>query len=68
MNKSHVKGTWNDAKGRVKEEVGHASGNDRLAGEGVMDRIKGNVQKGFGDAKDAIKEGVDKLLDKRKGH
>ncbi len=45
MNKSHVKGTWNDAKGRVKEEVGHASGNDRLAGEGVMDRIKGNVQK-----------------------
>lgn len=68
MNNEHVKGTLNHVKGRVKEEVGHATGNHSMAGEGVIERVKGKIQQGMGDLKDAIKKGVDTVLshDKKK--
>jgi uncharacterized protein YjbJ (UPF0337 family) len=62
MNNDHVKGKWNEVKGKVKEEVGHVTGNKSQAAEGVADQLKGKVQKGLGDAKDALKKGVDKVL------
>lgn len=64
MNTKHVKGTYNEVKGRIKEEVGHATGNSKLESEGVVDRVKGSLQKGFGDVKDAVKKGVDTVLEK----
>lgn len=64
MNKNHAKGTWNETKGKIKEEVGHATGNNRMASEGVGDQVKGKIQRGFGDVKDKVKEVVDKVLDK----
>ena len=63
---SHAKASWNETKGKVKEEIGHATGNDRLAGEGVVDQIKGKIQRGIGNAKDAIKKSVDNFLEKDK--
>lgn len=68
MNNEHVKGTINQAKGRAKEEVGHLTGNNSMAGEGVIDRVKGKIQQVGGDLKDAIKKGVDSVLshDKKK--
>lgn len=62
MNNQHVKGTVNQVKGRVKEEVGHATGNDKMAAKGVADRVLGSIQNGLGDLKDAVKAGVDKVL------
>lgn len=62
MNNSHVKGTVRDIKGRVKENVGHATGDASLAGEGVVDRVKGKIEKSFGDLKDAVKSGIDRAL------
>lgn len=62
MNANHVKGGVNDVKGRVKEEVGHAVGNDTLAGEGVLDQVKGKIQSTLGDVKDAVKGAVDRVL------
>ena len=64
MKSKHVKGTFNEVKGEVKEDLGHAAGNDKLAGEGVVDRAKGKVQNAFGDIKDAVKSGVDKVLNR----
>lgn len=66
MNEKHVKGGVNEVKGRVKEEIGHATGNDSLAGEGILDRVKGKVQTAVGDLKDTVKEGIDKVLGDRK--
>ena len=63
MNTEHIKGTVKQIKGRVKEEVGHKTGNDSLVGEGVIDRVKGKLQKGYGDLKDSVKRGVDNMLD-----
>lgn len=62
MNKDHVKGKWNEVKGKAKEEIGHISGNEEQAAEGVADQIKGKLQKGLGDVKDAVKKGVDSIL------
>jgi uncharacterized protein YjbJ (UPF0337 family) len=63
MNDQHAKGTWNEVKGTVKENVGHSLGDSKTEAEGIGDRIKGKVQKGLGDVKDAVKRGVDKVLD-----
>ncbi len=62
MNKDKIKGNWKITKGRVKEEVGHATGNTSTETEGVADQIKGRIQKGIGKAKDAFKKGVDAVV------
>ena len=62
MNNDHAKSKVNEVKGRIKEEVGHAVGDNKLAGEGVLDRVKGKIQEGLGDVKDAVKSTVDKVL------
>ncbi len=66
MNNEHVKGAWNDIKGKVKEDVGHATGNTKTEGEGIADQLKSKVQTGLGDAKDAVKRGIDKMLNGNK--
>ena len=46
MHKDEIKGAAKDAAGSVKEGVGKATGNDKLAAEGAADRVAGKVQKG----------------------
>jgi uncharacterized protein YjbJ (UPF0337 family) len=55
-----IKGTANEAVGNIKQGVGKATGNDKLRAEGKAQEVKGDVQKKVGDAKDAVKKGVDK--------
>ncbi|MCP9494641.1 MAG: CsbD family protein [Pyrinomonadaceae bacterium MAG19_C2-C3] len=50
-NDDEVKGTWDKAKGAVKENVGHAVGDEQLEAEGQADRASGNVQDAYGEAK-----------------
>jgi uncharacterized protein YjbJ (UPF0337 family) len=66
MNKNHAKATWNETKGKMKEDFGHATGNDQMAGEGVADQIKGKIQRGIGNVRDAVKKSVDNFLAKDK--
>jgi uncharacterized protein YjbJ (UPF0337 family) len=56
MNKEHVKGAADKAKGAVKETVGKAVGNDRLRAEGEIDKAKGDLHNVAGDVKDAVKK------------
>ncbi len=44
------------AKGKIKQAVGNATGNDQLAGEGVIDEAKGKVKGAFEDVKQAVKD------------
>jgi len=66
MNNKHVEGKWNEVKGSLKQDMGHATGNTRLEGEGIVDRIKGKFQQSLGDLKDAVKRGVDNVLEDKK--
>jgi uncharacterized protein YjbJ (UPF0337 family) len=55
MHKDQIKGAAKDAAGSVKEGVGKATGNDRLAAKGAAERVEGKVQKGVGSLKDAAR-------------
>jgi uncharacterized protein YjbJ (UPF0337 family) len=54
MNRDQIKGKLDNLKGRVKEALGAASGDKRTEAEGLGERVKGAVQKKFGDAKQAV--------------
>jgi len=62
MNNKHVSGGFKEAKGKIKEEVGHVAGDNKLEGEGMIDQVKGQIQQKLGDIKDAVKDGVDRVL------
>ena len=64
MNKDQVKGRVEQSSGKVKEVVGKLVGNDRLRTEGAAEKIKGEVQAGYGDAKENAKDKVKKVIDK----
>jgi uncharacterized protein YjbJ (UPF0337 family) len=58
MHKDQIKGAAKDAAGSVKEGVGKAVGNDRMAAEGAAERVEGKLQKGVGGLKDATRRAL----------
>ena len=60
MNKDQVKGRVEQAKGNVKENTGKALGDRELQGEGKADKVSGKTQATYGDAKQKVKNAVDK--------
>lgn len=60
MHKDQIKGAAKDAAGSVKEGVGKAVGNDRMAAEGAAERVEGKLQKGVGGFKDAARQALKK--------
>jgi uncharacterized protein YjbJ (UPF0337 family) len=49
-----VEGSFDKAKGNVKQGVGDLTGDDQTKGEGMLDEAKGSVKQGMGDLKDAV--------------
>ena len=56
MNKEHVKGAADKAKGAIKDAAGKISGDKDLQAEGKFDKAKGAAHNAAGDAKDAVKK------------
>jgi len=59
MDREHVKGVADKAKGAVKDVAGKATGDKELETEGKMDKAKGDLHKAAGDVKDAFRKGSD---------
>jgi uncharacterized protein YjbJ (UPF0337 family) len=55
-----IKGATNEAIGKAKQDIGEATGSDRLKREGVIQEVKGKGQKAVGDAKEATKDAINK--------
>jgi uncharacterized protein YjbJ (UPF0337 family) len=55
MDKEHVKGAADKAKGAVKDAAGKMTGDKGMQAEGTMDKAKGAMHNAAGDAKDAMK-------------
>ena len=55
MDKDRVKGSLEQAKGKVKEGVGKATGDAKLEGEGKADQVAGKVQNAVGGIRDALR-------------
>ncbi len=60
MNKDQVKGRAEQAKGSVKQGVGKATNNPNLRDQGTADKAAGKAQATYGDAKEKVKNAVDK--------
>jgi len=58
VHKDEAKGAAKDIKGSIKEGVGKATGNDRMAAEGASERVAGKVQKGVGSLKEAARDAL----------
>jgi uncharacterized protein YjbJ (UPF0337 family) len=56
VNKDQVGGKVEQIVGKVKQSVGEALGNDKLANQGVVGQAKGAAKETWGNAKDAAKE------------
>jgi uncharacterized protein YjbJ (UPF0337 family) len=50
-----AKNTAQQAKGKVKEAAGEATGNDRLRRKGKSDQVKGKLKQKGEKVKDALK-------------
>jgi len=53
MNKSTAAGKFDQVKGKVKQSVGEAIGNERMANSGAADQVKGAAKEAWGHTKDA---------------
>src|SRR5262249_51654236 len=53
MDKDRIKGSAQQAKGKIKEVAGKATGDKKLEGEGKADKIGGKKRKARGGMKDA---------------
>ena len=59
MNKDRIQGSAEQAKGKIKETVGKATGDAKLQSEGKTDQIAGKTQNAIGGIKDVVKEALD---------
>jgi uncharacterized protein YjbJ (UPF0337 family) len=55
MDKEHVKGAADKAKGAIKDAAGKMMGDKGLQAEGKMDKAKGEAHTLAGDIKDAAR-------------
>ena len=56
MDREHVKGAADKAKGAVKDVAGKMTGDKSLQAEGKLDKAKGDAHNLAGDAKDAMRK------------
>lgn len=62
-NRDEVEGKFDQAKGSIKEGLGHATGDRDLETEGRADHAGGEVQEGFGEAKHKIGDAIKSVGD-----
>jgi len=56
MDREHVKGAADKAKGAIKEAAGKVAGDRKLQTEGKIDKAKGAAHNVAGDVKDAVRK------------
>ena len=64
--RDEAKGQIDRIKGKVKQGVGKATGDEQLHDEGVADEAGGEVREGFGKAKRKVGNAVKDLGDRMK--
>ncbi len=55
MDREHVKGTADKAKGAIKETAGKVTGDRKMESEGKVDKAKGDIHNAAGNVKDAAR-------------
>jgi uncharacterized protein YjbJ (UPF0337 family) len=55
VDKDRIRGSAEQAKGKVKEIAGKITGDSKLEGEGKADQLKGKVRNAVGGLKDTLR-------------
>ena len=55
MDREHVRGAADKAKGAIKETTGKVTGDKQLQSEGKVDKAKGDLHNAAGNVKDAAR-------------
>jgi uncharacterized protein YjbJ (UPF0337 family) len=55
VDKDRIKGSAEQAKGKIKEVAGKMTGDSKLEAEGQADQVKGKVQNTSGGIKDSLR-------------
>jgi uncharacterized protein YjbJ (UPF0337 family) len=61
MNKLQFQGSWNEIKGKLKQQYGNLTDDDLLFSEGKEDQLLGRLQKKLGKTKDEVRQMIEKL-------
>jgi len=61
MNKLEIKGSWNELKGKLKQQYGNLTDDDLVFAEGKEDELFGRLQKKLGKNKDEVRQMIEKL-------
>lgn len=61
MNSDQVKGAVKDAAGKVQQKTGQVTGNESQQAKGLAKQAEGKVQKNVGNAKEVLKDGINKI-------
>jgi uncharacterized protein YjbJ (UPF0337 family) len=61
MNKDELEGKTETLKGKVKQAVGHATGDEALHDEGVADEVAGKTQDTIGHARRKVGETIEDI-------
>ncbi|WP_417602558.1 CsbD family protein [Owenweeksia hongkongensis] len=56
MDKLEIKGSWNEAKGKLKQKYGELTDDDLTYAEGKEDELYGRIQKKTGKTRDEVKK------------
>ncbi len=59
MDREHIKGAADKAKGAIKDTAGKMTGDKKLQAEGKADKAKGAMHKAAGDVKDTARNAAD---------
>ena len=62
MDKLQFKGSWNEIKGKLKQQYGNLTDDDLVFAEGKEDELLGRLQKKLGKSKDDVRQMIEKLL------
>lgn len=61
MNSLELKGTWNEAKGKLKQKYAKLTNDDLAFVEGKEEELYGRLQKRLGKTKEEIKKEISSL-------
>jgi uncharacterized protein YjbJ (UPF0337 family) len=60
MDKLQFKGSWNEIKGKLKQQYANLTDDDLVFAEGKEDELLGRLQKKLGRSKDEVRQMIQK--------
>ena len=61
MTKLQFKGSWNELKGKLKQQYGNLTDDDLVFSEGKEDELLGRLQQRLGKSKDEVRRMIEGL-------